>query len=318
MTPVKTTLAVVVPAYNEESCLPELMQRLLKLRDRLTDVDLTVLFVNDGSTDRTRELLTQYVGKYPFVTLVNLSRNFGHQVALTAGLDCADAGYVVVVDADLQDPPEFIESLYRKACEGYDVVCARRSKRKGESLFKRITAIFFYRLFNWLCNTAIPPETGDFRIINRKVLDTVKQMKERHRFLRGMIPWVGGRQTTILYERNERFSGTTKYPLRKMLRFAADAIFSFSNTPLRLASYVGFSIALVGLIGGLLVLYFRLFTAFSVPGITAVILTVVIMGGVQIMMLGIVGEYIGRIFEEAKGRPLYVIDSIETQAGETT
>lgn len=307
MFPKKERLDVVIPVYNEEECIEELLRRLFKLKENFVDVEISFIFVNDGSKDRTLEILRQTAIDNNFVKVISFSRNFGHQIAVTAGLDYADADYVVIIDADLQDPPELIKDMYYKAKEGYDIVYGKRLSRKGETFFKKFTAKLFYRFLSKMCEIEIPEDTGDFRLISKRVLDAVKEMKEKHRFLRGMIPWVGFRSTPFYYHRDERFAGVTKYPFKKMLKFALDAIFSFSNTPLRIAIHIGFYIILFGFFGALLMLYLRFFTAYTVPGITAVILTIIIMSGVQIIMLGIIGEYIGRIFEESKRRPLYII-----------
>ncbi len=304
----KEKLAIIIPVYNEESCIDELIARLLNLRMNFDAVELFFVFINDGSIDRSLDMLVSYAEKYEFFKIINLSRNFGHQLAITAGLDYADADYVAIMDADLQDPPELIEKFYEKIKEGYDLVYAKRAARENESYFKLITARWFYFLINKLCHIDIPSGTGDFRLMNRKLLETLKRMREQHRFMRGMIPWLGFKSAPFYYDRKGRFAGETKYPFRRMFRFALDAVFSFSNTPLRLATYTGLAVVSMGILGGMLMLYLRLFTQYTIPGITAVILTVIIMSGVQIIMIGIIGEYIGRIFEEAKGRPLYVVD----------
>lgn len=303
----KDRLEIVIPVYNEEECLNELMRRLLLLREKAKTVDISIIFVNDGSNDRSAEMLEQYAEKHPFIKLVHLSRNFGHQMAITAGLDHANADYVAIIDADLQDPPELIEDMYKKAKEGFDVVYGKRLARKGESLFKTITAAFFYKIISILCEVEIPPNTGDFRLISSKVLNILKNMREQHRFIRGMVPWIGFKSAPFEFNRDERFSGKTKYSLRKMVKFALNSIFSFSNFPLKLASYIGELIVGFGIFIGLFLLYLRLFTGYTVPGITSVILAIIIMGGIQIIMIGVMGEYIGRIFEESKRRPLYVV-----------
>lgn len=228
-------------------------------------------------------------------------------MAVTAGLDYAIADYVVIIDADLQDAPELIEDMYKKAKEGFDIVYGKRLQRKGETFFKKWTAKTFYKIIRKMCAVEIPSDTGDFRFINKDVLKALKQMREKHRFIRGMVPWVGFKSTPLFYLRDERYAGETKYPVKKMVKFALDAIFSFSNTPLRIATYFGFGIVGIGIIGALTILYLRLFTSLTIPGISAVILTIIIMSGFQIIMLGIIGEYIGRIFEESKNRPLYVV-----------
>lgn len=303
----KDTLDIVIPVFNEEECLAELLRRLLALKDRMSDVEIVLTFVNDGSTDATMNKLAEYAGRLPFIKVLDFSRNFGHQVAVTAGLDQANADYVAIIDADLQDPPELIEAMYRRAKAGVDVVYGKRLSRKGETWFKKLAARMFYRFFSRMCDVEIPEDTGDFRLITRRVLNAIKSMREKHRFLRGMIPWVGFSSEPCLYNRNERYAGATKYPLKKMVKFALDALFSFSITPIRIATYIGLLIVGVGIAGGLVLLYFRYFTTYAVPGITAAILTIIILGGVQIIMLGIIGEYIGRIFDESKNRPLYIL-----------
>lgn len=306
----KERLEIIVPIYNEESCIDELLRRLMALKQKVDYLDMGFIFVNDGSWDKSLEILYGYADRYDFVKVIDFSRNFGHQMAVTAGLDYADADYIAIIDADLQDPPELIEDMYKKAKEGFDVVYGKRSARKGETFFKKITAKIFYKFISKMCDIEIPSDTGDFRLINRSVLEAIKQMRERHRFIRGMVPWTGFKSTPFYYDRDERYAGETKYPLRKMVKFALDAIFSFSNTPLRIATYAGIGIVGLGVMGALLILYLRFFTTFTVPGISAVILTIIIMGGVQIVMLGISGEYIGRIFQESKGRPLYIVKNI--------
>ena len=306
----KKTLSIVVPIYNEEQCLDELLKRLLIMQSQLATVNVEMIFVNDGSLDRSLEMMMTAAEENHSIKAINLSRNFGHQIAITAGMDYADGDFVVIIDGDLQDQPEMIPKLLAKANEGYDVVYAQRHKRKGESILKLLTARWFYQLITKICHVDILPNTGDFRLINRQVLDAFKKMREQHRFIRGMIPWLGFRSTSLYYERDKRFAGTTKYTMRKMIKFAFDALFSFSDLPLRMATYVGLSAVGLGLLGAGLMLFLRIFTPYTVPGITAVLLTIIIMSGIQIIMMGIIGEYIGRIFEEAKARPLYIIKSL--------
>ena len=304
----RETLAVVIPVYNEAECIDELMRRLLALRERCEGVDMCFVFVDDGSQDASPELLRRYAGQYAFVQVLRLTRNFGHQLATTAGLDQVDADYAVIMDADLQDPPELVAELYAKAKEGYDIVYAKRSQREGESFLTLTTATLFYRLLNILCQVPIPADTGDFRLISRRVLEVLRTMRERHRFIRGLIPWTGFPSAPVEYRREPRHGGDTKFTYRRMLAFAVDALTSFSKAPLRLASGVGLAAVLLGVLGGIVLLYLRFFTTYKTPGITGVILTVLFMSGIQIMMIGLVGEYIGKIFEENKGRPLYVVD----------
>lgn len=304
----KPLLSVVIPVFNEEESLPETVRRLLALGNKLLpDVDLELLFVDDGSKDNSLAILKGMAASQSSIKIIAFSRNFGHQIAITAGIDLASGDYVAVIDADLQDPPELIESMYRLAMTGCDVVYGKRRSRAGETVFKRASAAAFYRLFSYMCEMDIPTDTGDFRLMSRRVVEAFKQLRERHRFVRGMIPWVGYRTAPLEYDRDERFAGETKYPLRKMLAFATNAILSFSKKPLTLAIRLGFMTILVGVILGLYVLYLKFFTSIPVPGITAVLLSIVFFSGVQILLIGIVGEYIARIFEEVKGRPLYLV-----------
>ncbi|MFT7219334.1 MAG: glycosyltransferase involved in cell wall biosynthesis [Candidatus Azotimanducaceae bacterium] len=307
------TMDVIVPIFNEEDCLDELFKRLLALRERLKGrVDVQLLFVNDGSSDRSLELLEQLTSGNGFVRFVSFTRNFGHQLAVSAGLDHATADFVAIVDADLQDPPEVIEGMLDVALTGVDVVYGQRRARGGEGFFKKMTASMFYRTLSFLCDTNIPVDTGDFRVISRRVVDELKKMHESQRFLRGMIPWLGFRSSAFLYDRDERFAGETKYPFVKMVRFAMDAIFSFSRKPLDYATYIGVAATSIATLGGLYLLYLKIFTEQIVPGITAVILTVILMGGLQVFIVGVIGQYIARIFEETKNRPLYVVDRYES------
>jgi len=304
----KPLLTVVVPVFNEEHCLAALAARLLALRERLSgEANVEFLFVDDGSHDGSAAALTSLAAAHPCVKLVRLSRNFGHQLAVTAGMDHAEGDWVALVDADLQDPPEAIEEMFHRAREGYDVVYGQRRSRKGETAFKRLSAAVFYRVLNSLCDVEMPADTGDFRIISRRVLDTLRLMRERHRFIRGMVPWTGFRSIAFPYDRDQRYAGSTKYPLRKMLQFALNAVLSFSAKPLAVATYFGLLAVLFGIAGALYMLYLKLFTGIPVPGVTAVLVTIVIFSGIQILLVGVVGQYVARIFEESKGRPLYVV-----------
>lgn len=313
----KRTLEFVIPIYNERDCVDALVARLLSVRTNLSELEVTFTFVNDGSSDGTWERLSAHAAEHPCVQAIDLSRNFGHQIAVTAGLDHADADYVVIMDADLQDPPEVVETMYRKSLEGYDVVYAQRNSRRGDTWFKRATAYLFYRLARRMFRVTLPEDTGDFRLITRKVLTAVQGMREQHRFLRGMVPWVGFRSTGIRYDRDPRHAGVTKYPFMKMLRFALDATFSFSMAPLRFTSVIGMLIVMIAAVGAAYMLYLKLFTNRVVPGLTAILVTITFLGGVQISMLGLIGEYIGRIFEESKRRPLYLISEIRNSKART-
>lgn len=305
----KNLLSVVVPVFNEEESICETVNRLLGLRAVMqSELDLEFLFIDDGSKDRTLALLKNISATNSCVKVVSFSRNFGHQIAITAGIDVAVGDYVAVIDADLQDPPELIADMYRLALTGYDVVYGKRRSRAGESFFKKSTAALFYRLLNFMCEIEIPSDTGDFRLMSRSVVDSFKQMPERHRFVRGMVAWLGFRTIQLEYDRAKRYAGETKYPLKKMIAFAANAILSFSKKPLTLATRLGFITTLIGLGLGTYMLYQKLFTNIPIPGFTALFLSIVVFSGVQIMLIGLVGEYIARIFEEIKGRPLYIIE----------
>jgi polyisoprenyl-phosphate glycosyltransferase len=302
-------LSIVVPVYNEEESIAETVSRLEDLRaSNVQEVDIELIFVNDGSRDNSLRLLKQMAGSNPAIKVISFSRNFGHQIAITAGMDMATGGYVAVIDADLQDPPELITDMYRLALSGYDVVYGKRRSRAGETVFKKVTAAGFYRVLNYMCDIDIPADTGDFRLMSRKAVDSFKQLREKHRFVRGMVPWLGYKAAPLEYDRAERFAGVTKYPLRKMVAFATNAILSFSIKPLAMAVRLGLLTILAGLLGGVYLLYLKLFTDFPVLGLTAILITIVIFGGVQILLIGVVGEYIARIFEEVKNRPLYLVE----------
>ncbi|MBI1878323.1 MAG: glycosyltransferase family 2 protein [Chloroflexi bacterium] len=302
--------SIVAPCFNEEKVLPELHRRIREVLDQ-TGEPWELVLINDGSHDRTVEIMTELHAADPRVKFIDFARNFGHQIAVTAGLDYAQGDAVVIIDADLQDPPEVILQMIQRWQEGYDVVYAVRSDRKGESWFKEITAKIFYRLIYRITDVDIPLDTGDFRLMDRKVVEALKGMKERHRFIRGMTSWIGFRQTGVSYVRQERFAGETHYPFIKMLKFALDAITGFSYAPLQLATYLGFIIAGLSTLGVLLVIYVRLFIG-DVPlyGQATTLVTVLFLGGVQLITLGIIGEYLGRIYDEVKGRPLYLVREV--------
>jgi glycosyltransferase involved in cell wall biosynthesis len=304
----KDLLSIVVPVFNEDESITETVRRLLALQQRLSsELDVELVFVDDGSKDDSLSLLRSIAEKSPSVKVISFSRNFGHQIAITAGIDLCTGDYVAVIDADLQDPPELIEDMYRLAQSGFDLVYGKRRSRAGESAFKKMTAAAFYRVLSYMCEIDIPSNTGDFRLMSRRVVDAFKQLRERHRFVRGMVPWVGFKATPLEYDRAERYAGETKYPFRKMLAFSVNAILSFSKKPLTLASNLGFITILAGMVWGAYMLYLKIFTDIPVPGLTAVLITIVVFSGVQILLIGIVGEYIARIFEEVKERPLYLV-----------
>lgn len=300
-------LSIVIPCFNEEEVISETVKRLKAFCADLSDLDVELIFIDDGSCDRTRELLRDFAVKDERIHMIGFARNFGHQIAVTAGIDAARGDAVVLIDADLQDPPEVIHQMIVKWREGYDVVYGTRIERLGESGFKLATARGFYRLLNRLSDVPIPLDAGDFRLMSRNVVDTLRAMPERDRFVRGMVSWVGFKQTSLPYKRAERFAGKSKYPLHKMLRFATDGILSFSTKPLQLSIGLGTFAASMALVGILYALGLRIFTNIWVEGWTALMIAVLFIGGVQLIYVGILGEYIGRIYNEVKQRPLYVV-----------
>ena len=304
-------LSVVLPIYNEEKGIDELYRRLTDVLES-TGMTYEVILVNDGSRDGSWRRILELGTADSRVCGVNLSRNFGHQIAITAGVEMSRGAAVVVMDSDLQDPPELIPTLHAKHREGYDVVYAQRRKRDGETWFKEITAKLFYRLIRRMTTIDIPVDTGDFRLMSRRVVDDMRRLQEQSRFVRGLVTWVGYNQTPVLYDRNRRYGGATKYPFAKMMRFALDGITGFSSQPLRLASHVGlfFAMASLTLMVGLM-LYKLAGGQGIIPGWTSLAVAVLFLGGVQLLAIGILGEYIGRIYEEVKRRPLYLVrDSV--------
>lgn len=299
-------LSVVVPMYNEEEVIETTYRRLAAVLDTIDETS-EIVFVNDGSRDRTADIVRRLCQEDGRVKLIDFSRNFGHQIAVTAGMDYASGRTVVLIDADLQDPPEIIPEMIAKWREGYDVVYGKRIARRGETWFKKLTATLFYRLLRSMTSVNIPVDTGDFRLMDRKVCDTLCSMREQSRYIRGMVSWAGFRQTSVEYVREERFAGETKYPLRKMLRLSADAITSFSTKPLKLAGILGFLMSAAGFIYLLVVVYLKLFTDSTTPGWSSLIVISLLFHGITLSLLGVLGEYIGRIYEEAKNRPLYVV-----------
>jgi dolichol-phosphate mannosyltransferase len=300
-------LSVVVPCFNEQEVIATTYRRLTDTLSRLPGLEYEVLFVDDGSRDDTRGILRTIQQGDPRVRFIALARNFGHQIAVTGGIEHAAGDAVVLIDADLQDPPEVIREMVEMWQQGYEVVYGVRTDRPGESAFKLWTARVFYRLIARLSETPIAVDTGDFRLMDRKVVDALLLMPERDRFIRGMVGWVGFRQVGLPYRREPRAQGESKYPLAKMMRFAIDGITSFSTVPLRVATWLGFSAAAFALLLSLWALAARLFTTQWVPGWAALFITVLFMGGVQLIALGIIGEYVGRTYLEAKHRPLYLV-----------
>jgi polyisoprenyl-phosphate glycosyltransferase len=309
----------VVPLYNEEETLPELVRRLGAIAD-LLKMPTEIVLVNDGSRDGSIDLLRQFQQQDSRICYINLARNFGHQIAVTAGLNFVRGDMVVILDADLQDPPELIPEMIAKWQSGYQVVYAQRVSRSQESWSKRGFAYVFYRLLNQLSDVEIPTDTGDFCLLDRSVVNVLNQMPERTRYLRGLRSWVGFRQTAVTFSRDPRFAGDVKYTFRKSLRLALNGIVSFSQVPLRLAMYVGLLAAVVALLMALLILYWRIFVPNSpLTGFTMILVAIFFLGAVQLVSIGILGEYIGRIYEEVKGRPLYTIAEVagfETHSSE--
>ena len=302
-------ISIVVPLYNEEEVIDELYTNLNAVLEN-SHYNFEIILVNDGSQDTTldkaKALSRRETQK---IRLISFSRNFGHQIAITAGIDKAHGDAVVIIDADLQDPPEVILDMIKKWEEGFHVVYGRREKREGEGFMKRFTAALFYRLLGKMTPVEIPADTGDFRLMDRKVVDQLKNMREHSRFVRGMVSWVGFKQCETKYVRKERYAGTTKYPFRKMLRFAMDGIFSFSQLPLKFSTGMGFLCSFISfffLVYALVIKVF--FSGRAIPGWASTFVAILFFGGVQLICVGILGEYLGRIYEEIKGRPLYIID----------
>lgn len=308
-------LSVVAPCYNEAESLQELYRRVSAVCRNTMGADYEIVLVNDGSADTTWADIRALTRQDPHVVGVNLSRNHGHQLALSAGLTVCRGARVLVIDADLQDPPELLPQMMAEMDKGADVVYGQRTERDGETWFKKTSAAAFYRLLDRMVDIKIPLDTGDFRLLSRRALDILNGMPEQHRFIRGMVSWIGLTQRPVVYRRDERFAGETKYPLSKMIRFAIDAITGFSIRPLRIAIYFG---AVFG-VGGLIVLAYTLYTWISgqtVQGWTSLMAVVLVMGSVQLLVVGVLGEYLGRLYLESKRRPLFVIDEIAVQ-GET-
>jgi glycosyltransferase involved in cell wall biosynthesis len=310
-------ISIVVPLFNEEGNVPELIRRIEQIMDRaaLPGERYEIVAVNDGSRDGTLAALRAAQARQPRLVVVDLSRNFGHQIAATAGLETALGDAVILMDGDLQDPPELIDAFLEKWREGYDVVFATRKKRRGETPFKVMTASVFYRTIRRLTNVSIPVDTGDFRLMSRRVVDALALAREKHRFLRGLVSWVGFKQTGVEYERDPRHSGATKYPLSKMLTFAIDGITSFSEIPLRFATYLGFGVSFVAFVYAIVVLLLKIY-GYNEPGYTSMMVAILFLGGVQLITIGIAGEYLGRIYDQVKQRPLYLISSVDRASPE--
>jgi polyisoprenyl-phosphate glycosyltransferase len=304
-------LSVVVPVFDEEAVLPEFHKRLRAVLDALPAAS-EIVYVNDGSGDACTRLLGQIHAADSHVVLVSLSRNFGKEIALTAGLDHAEGDAVIVIDADLQDPPELIAEMVSRWQEGYDVVYAQRTERAGETLLKKVTADLFYRAIHRIGGIRIPRDTGDFRLLSRRVVLALRQLRERHRFMKGLFAWVGFRQVAVPYRRDARYAGQTKWKFWRLWTLAIDALTSFSTAPLKIATYLGLLVAGCAFSYALRIVYLALVYGNPVPGYPSLMTAILFFGGVQLVAIGLVGEYVGRMFDETKGRPLYVLDSHET------
>jgi len=301
--------SVVIPAYNEEEVLEESYKRISAVMESLSE-PYELIFVNDGSRDRTAYMVAEIIENDPNVRLINFSRNFGHMSAITAGMEYAKGDAIIIIDVDLQDPPEVLPEMAKLWREGYDVVYGKRKERRGESRFKKLSASIFYRFINSMVPIDLPVDTGEFRLMDRKVCDAVNKLEEKHRYIRGMVSWVGFKQIAYEYVREERFAGVTKYPLKVMLSFAMDAITAFSYKPLKLATSLGFALSLFSFIYMLVILWQVLFTDTTVLGWASIVGVILLTQGIVLMILGLMGEYIGRIFEEIKNRPVYIVQEV--------
>jgi dolichol-phosphate mannosyltransferase len=304
----RPVLSVVAPVFNEEETVAAFVQRVTSVLEGIGE-PYEIVLVNDGSRDQSLRVMREMQAKNPRIRIIDFSRNFGHQIAISAGLDYARGQAVAIIDSDLQDPPEVIAELVDRWRAGAEVVYAQRRHRRGETRFKLMTADAFYRLMRRITSVEIPQNTGDFRLLDRKVVNALIEMREHHRFMRGLSAWVGYRQEAVQYDRHERFAGTTKYPLRKMVRFSIDAITSFSTIPLQLATTFGFFLAGISLVGIVVAIVLRILTH-AIIGQASTLILVLFMGGIQLIFLGILGEYLGRIYDEVRARPLYLVRDV--------
>jgi polyisoprenyl-phosphate glycosyltransferase len=300
-------LSIIIPIYNEEGNIQKLIDRLRGVIQQMNLSSYEFIFINDGSRDRSMEMIKELAAADKKIHFINLSRNFGHQIAVTAGLDKSSGDAVVIIDADLQDPPELIHELYSKLKSGYEVVYAKRRSRQGEGFMKKFTAKMFYKLLSNMTSISIPVDTGDFRIVDRKIVEVLKQMPEQQKFLRGQISWIGFNQTFVEYDRDERYAGKTGYTYKKMFRLALDGITSFSNFPLKIVTIAGFVVSGISFFMILYALYSRFISRDYEPGWTSLMLTVLFLGGIQLIGIGIIGEYISRMSANLRNRPLYII-----------
>ncbi len=299
-------ISVIIPVYNEAGNIEKLYERLTSVMESIGDA-YEMLFVNDGSQDNTLSIIKKFAHVDNNIKYIDFSRNFGHQIAVFAGLEYAHGDYIVIIDADLQDPPELIHELYAKCREGYDVVYAQREFRAGETYMKKTTAKYFYKVLKYFSDTEIPLDTGDFRIMTRKVVDIVLNMPEYNKFLRGQIAWVGFSQTGVIYNRDSRYDGKSGYPYSKMIRFAFDGLTAFSNTPLKVATYLGFFVSSITFGVLLYTLYIKFILGSAIQGWTSTMIAILFLGGVQLVCIGIIGEYLGRVLDNVRNRPLYLV-----------
>lgn len=307
------TLTLIVPCFNEEAVIPTSWSRMKKVMDELKDYTTDILFINDGSTDRTGSILSEIAASDPRVTVLHFSRNFGHQPALTAGIHHCDSDFAIIIDADLQDPPELIPEMLKKQREEQaNVVYCVREFRKGEGFVKKLSSKVFYRTLNWLSEVTFPLDTGEFRLIDRRIMDEFKRFREKGKYIRGIISWVGFKQVPLSYKRDARFAGQTKYPFRKMVHFAGTAMLYFSKKPLKVAMGLGFFAVLIGVVYGIWILLGKIFGFTNAEiGWSSIILLVIFFGGVQLLTVGVLGQYIGIIFDEMKDRPEYIIEKTD-------
>ena len=301
----------IIPCFNEEEVIIKSLNEIVKVSASITNYQWELVIIDDGSIDKTSELIKEFTNNKFDIHLIQFSRNFGHQTAVQAGLDYCKGAAAIIIDADLQDPPNLAEKMINKWENGFQVIYGKRVQRIAENKFKIFTAFLFYRLLNFLSGIPIPNDTGDFRLIDREVINVLNSMPEKGRFIRGLISWIGFRQTSIKYRRNKRAAGLTKYSLRKMISLALEGLTNFSRRPLRLATFLGFFFSIFAFLGIIYVLYVRLFTLTWVPGWAAILLAILLSSGIQMICIGILGEYIGNIFFESKNRPLYVLSSRE-------
>lgn len=304
------TLSIVAPAYNEEQVLPEFHRRLVTVLDSLS-ADAEIVYINDGSTDNTLGVIQDLRAGDPRVALIDLSRNFGKEIALTAGIDHACGDALIVIDTDLQDPPELIPQLVQAWLEGHDVVYAKRTERQGETWLKKITARAFYRILQRMSRVKLPEDTGDYRLLSRRAADALRQLREQHRYMKGLFSWIGFRQKAVLYRREPRFAGQTKWNYWRLWNFALDGITSFTIVPLKIASYMGFILSFTAFLYGSWTIVKTLMFGDPVRGYPSLMTVLLFIGGIQLLFIGVIGEYLGRMFDESKRRPLYFLNSYE-------